>query len=255
MKKLVTLSALCLLATVATSSALQYGDFTYTNNLDGIAVIPCGTGNDVAQNAGILSVADAAAALREGISHTFDLIRVDGPDAHRHAFLFANAGFSSIPTMQLWMKRLLGATGAYYLATFLQVLAYRAPHMTVRIDGQKHAGPTYLLIVGNAEWAAGGSMRICPGACTADGELNVVIIAPMSIFRIVTKLFSSIAKGTHIDLPEVDYFTGRKIEVYSDPPTLLDLDGDLFGTTPVVISVVPQAMELLVGNSRDYRRT
>jgi diacylglycerol kinase (ATP) len=143
------------------------------------------------------------------------------------------------------MKRLLGATRAYYLATFLQVLAYRAPHMTVRVDGREQVGPTYLLIVGNAEWAAGGSMRICPGACTDDGELNLVIISPTSIFRIVTKLFSSIAKGTHIDLPEVDYFTGKKIEVHSEPPSIVDIDGELFGTTPASFSVCPLALEVI----------
>lgn len=214
-----------------------------------LAVIPCGTGNDVAQNAGIFSVADAVAALRNGDSRAFDLIRVDrlvdGQDECRHAFLFGNTGFSSIPKMKPWMKRLLGATGAYYLATFLQVLAYRAPHMTVRIDGRERVGQTYMVITGNAEWAAGGCMRICPGARTDDGELNVAIISQASIYRVVTKLFSSIAKGTHINLPEVSYFTGRKIEVHSEPPAVLDLDGELFGTTPATFSICPLALEVM----------
>ncbi len=214
-----------------------------------LAIIPCGTGNDVAQNAGIFSVADAVAALRNGNSRAFDLIRVDrqidGQVECRHAFLFGNTGFSSIPKMQPWMKRLLGATGAYYLATFLQVLAYRAPHMTVRIDGQEYIGQTYMVITGNAEWAAGGCMRICPGARTDDGELNVAIISQASIYRIVTQLFSSIAKGTHINLPEVEYLTGRKIEVHSEPPALLDLDGEGFGTTPVTFSICPLALEVM----------
>ena len=214
-----------------------------------LAVVPCGTGNDVSQNAGIFSVTDAVAALREGHSRAFDLIRVDGQvdgsEEHRYAFLFGNTGFSSIPKMKPWMKRLLGATGAYYLATFLQVLAYRAPHMTVRVDGREYVGQTYMVIAGNSEWAAGGCMRICPGARTDDGELNVTIISQASIYRIVTKLLSSIAKGTHINLPEVSYFTGRKIEVHSEPPAVLDLDGELFGTTPAAFSICPLALEVM----------
>jgi len=214
-----------------------------------LAVIPCGTGNDIAQNAGIFSVADAATALREGTPHAFDLIRVDrqvdGRDEHRTAFLFSNVGFSSIPKMKPWMKRLLGATGAYYLATFLQTIAYRPPHMVVRIDGKEYVGPTFLVIAGNAEYAAGGCMRISPGASTNDGVLNISIIESMSAYKVVTKLFASIANGTHIKESGVSYFTGRNIEVQSEPPALLDLDGELFGTTPATISVSPLALEVL----------
>jgi diacylglycerol kinase (ATP) len=214
-----------------------------------LAIIPCGTGNDVAQNAGIFSVADAASALREGTARAFDLIRVDrqvdGRNEHRHAFLFANVGFSSIPKMKPWMKRLLGATGAYNLATLLQILAYRSPHMVVRVDGNEYVGRTFLLVVGNAEYAAGGCMRISPGASTNDGLLNITIIESMSAYKVVTKLFACIAEGTHINEPEVSYFTGKKIEVQSEPPALLDLDGDLFGTSPATISVCPLALEVL----------
>jgi len=211
-----------------------------------LAVIPCGTGNDIAQNAGIFSVADAAAALHEGQSRAFDLIRVgrpvDGQTEHRHAFLFANTGFSSIPMMKPWMKRLLGATGAYYLAALLQALAYRSPHMVVRVDGKEYVGNTFLVIAGNAERAAGGCMRICPGAITNDGELNISIIKPVSVYKVITQLFPRIAKGTHINAPGISYFTGRKIEVQSEPPAVLDLDGELFGTTPATFSVCPLAL-------------
>lgn len=210
-----------------------------------LAVIPCGTGNDVAQNAGIFSIDDAATALRNGYSRAFDLIRVDKEDECRHAFLFGNAGFSSAPKMRPWMKRLLGARGAYFLATFLQIIVYRAPHMTVRIDGHEHSGKIYLVITGNAEWAGGGCMRVCPGARTDDGLLNVAVIASASVCRVITKVFTCITSGAHIDLPEVAYRTGRKIEVHSEPPAALDLDGELFGTTPATLSVCPAALEVL----------
>ncbi|VGO19957.1 diacylglycerol/lipid kinase family protein [Pontiella sulfatireligans] len=217
-----------------------------------LAVIPCGTGNDIARHAGIHSPADAAAALRSGQHRSFDLVRVDGTldgsNAHRHAFLFANAGFSSTLRIKPWMKRVLGATGAYYLATLLEVLTFRAPRMTVRVDGEEYAGPTFLVVAGNAEWVAGGSMRLSPGAVTDDGELNVTIIPALSTFKIITQL-GRIAKGTHINEPGVSYFTGRKIEVHSEPPSILDLDGEGFGTTPAIFTVCPLALELVCAAS------
>lgn len=217
-----------------------------------LAVIPCGTGNDIAHNADIFSVNDAVNALREGESRAFDLIRVDRQDECRYAFLFANVGFSSIPMMKPWMKRLLGATGAYYLATFLRILTYRSPHMDLRVDERSYAGRTFLLVAGNAEWAGGGSMRICPGASTSDDELNITIISSVSIYKVVTRLFTSIARGTHINEPEVSYFGGRKIKVHSEPPAVLDLDGELFGSTPATITVCPLALNIVCNQNRKH---
>ncbi len=223
-----------------------------------LAVIPCGTGNDIARNAGIFSVSDAATALYNGELRAFDLIRitrqVDGHEEHRHAFLFANVGFSSIPMMKPWMKRLLGATGAYYLATMLQILAYRPPHMIVRVDGKEHTGPIYLVVAANTERAGGGCMRIAPGAITDDGMLNISIMKSASIYKVITRLFTCISKGTHINQPEVSYFTGRNIEVYSEPEAVLDLDGELFGTTPATISVCPRVLNLLCNDRTRQKR-
>ena len=214
-----------------------------------LAIIPCGTGNDIARTATIFTVADAAAALQEGSTHTFDLIRVDGQiegrDQYRYAFIFGNTGFSCIPMMKPWMKRFLGATRAYYLATLRQIFTYRAPHMRVRVDGEDYNGETYLVVAGNAEWVSGGSMRLSPGALADDGKLNVTIIPSLPLFNIISRLFSSLPTGAHIHEPGVSYITGRKIEIQSDPPAVVDLDGELFGTTPVTFTVCPLALELI----------
>ena len=58
-----------------------------------LAIVPAGTGNDIARNVGIGSVADAVRALRETRSGGFDLVRVecqvDGQPGRRYAFLQA----------------------------------------------------------------------------------------------------------------------------------------------------------------------
>lgn len=214
-----------------------------------VAIIPGGTGNDIAQNAGIFSVVDSVSALRNGHVRKFDLLQIDclqdGKQIHGHGFLFALAGFSANSMIRPWMKRLLGATGAYYLATFLQVLAYRAPRMTIRVDDQEFTGDTYMVIAGNAEWAGGGSMRMSPGAIIDDGQLRVTIVPSMSKLKIITQLFPCIAAGTHIDHPDVSYFAGKRVEVRSDPQAILDVDGDLFGTTPATFTICPAALQMV----------
>ena len=218
-----------------------------------LAIIPAGTGNDIARHVGIGSMEDAVSALRNGRLRAFDMIRVDyrddGRRAHRQAFLLAGVGFSSIPMIRPWMKRLLGATGAYYLATFLQIIVYRPPHVTVRADGQERSGGrTWMVLVGNAEYSSGGSMRIAPGARTDDGELNITVFPANSKLRMITSLLPKIASGRHIEEPGVSYFPAERVEIESEPPAILDLDGDIFGTTPATFTVCPGALRVLTPN-------
>ncbi|MCP4195804.1 MAG: diacylglycerol kinase family lipid kinase [Proteobacteria bacterium] len=214
-----------------------------------LAIIPAGTGNDIARNVGIGSVEDSVRVLREGQPRGFDLIRIDcqndGRPGHRHAFLHGIVGFSSIPMVKPWMKRLLGPTGAYYLGTLLQVIVYQAPVMTVRTDDRKFSGYTWMVVVGNSETSAGGSMRLSPGARLDDGELNISIFPSLSRLKMVTKLMPKIATGEHVNDASISYFPGRRIAIDSNPSAFLELDGDLFGTTPATFTVCPGALQVM----------
>jgi diacylglycerol kinase (ATP) len=214
-----------------------------------LAVIPGGTGNDIARNIGICSIADGAAALHDGHPRAFDLVRIDyqidGQREHRHAFLYGCVGFSSIPMVKHWMKRLLGPKGAYYLGMCLQMIVYRAPQMTVRMEEREHRGRNWMVVVGNAERAAGGSMCLAPGARTDDGELNITIVPSQSKLKMVTKLLPKVATGAHINEPGISYLPGKRIAVDSAPPAILELDGDIFGTTPATFTVCPRALQVI----------
>lgn len=236
------------------------GDGTVSEILSGImehggdrprlAIVPAGTGNDIARNVGILSIEDAVTALRSKCARTFDLFRIDcrvkGGTKHRYGFLASSVGLSAVSFRMLkpWMKRLLGPRGAYYLATILGIMVYRPLRMTVRWEDQKYSGHTWMVLVGNVERVAGGSMHIAPGARTDDGELNITIVSSQSKMRILLKM-PKIATGSHINESFISYFPARKIEVDSDPPAGLEIDGDIFGTTPTTFTVCPRAVEIL----------
>jgi diacylglycerol kinase (ATP) len=215
-----------------------------------LAIIPAGTGNDIARNAGIGSIEDAVLAMQSDNPRAFDLIRVDyhdsGKSEHRYAFLSTAIGFSSIPMVRPWMKRLLGPVGAYYLGTFLQIILHRSPRMIVRADGQERSKRRcWMVIVGNVEYSAGGSMCIAPGARPDDGELNITIFPVKSKFRMLTKLLPKVATGAHIQESGVSYFPAKTVAIESEPPSILELDGDLFGTTPATFTVCPQSLQIL----------
>jgi hypothetical protein len=93
-----------------------------------VAIVPAGTGNDIARNLGMGTVEAAVAALRDGALQTVDIVdvesRVDGRPQRRFAFLYGSAGFSALPLVKPWMKRWFGPAIAYNEATFR-----RAPTM------------------------------------------------------------------------------------------------------------------------------
>ena len=145
------------------------------------------------------------------------------------------------------MKRWLGPAIAYNFATFVEIMVFRAPHMTVRSkEGEEEfRGRSWMVVAGNAERISGGSVCIAPGASLEDGLLNVAIYPNRHRLFMLTQLFPKIPSGTQVDEPDVAYFRTERIEVESEPASLVDLDGDLVGKTPATFEVLPRAVEIL----------
>ncbi len=213
-----------------------------------VAIIPAGTGNDIARNLGIHSPDEGIDAMQGGRVRVVDLIRVEatheGRLVHRYAFLSSSVGFCSIRHLRPWMKRLLGATGAYYLAAFIEIAAYRPPEMKVVSGREQHSGAFSIVVIGNVEYTSGGSMRLAPGARFDDGELDVSIIPYRSRLTMLTTL-PKVASGRHIDESDVRYFGATNVRIESDTPLFIEVDGDLFGTTPASFAVCPKVASIL----------
>ena len=214
-----------------------------------VAIVPGGTGNDIARNLGMGGIGDAVAALRDRRARAVDIVRVecqvDGGRAEKFAFLYGAAGFSGLPRVRPWMKRWLGPAIAYNFATFVEILAFRAPEMTVRSREEEFRGRSWMVTAGNAERISGGSVCMSPGAALDDGLLEVAIYPNRHRLLMLTQLFPKIPSGAQVDEPDVGYFRTGRIEVESRPASLVELDGDLFGKTPATFEVVPHAVTIL----------
>ncbi len=215
-----------------------------------LAIIPAGTGNDIARHANIISIKDAVCALQNNELKEFDIMRVDyqnkDQSEYRHAFLMGAVGFSAQPMIKPWMKRLLGPKGAYFLGTFLQIMRHKSPYITLSADGEERSkGYSWMVMVANVEYTSGGNMCVGPGASTDDGELNITVYPANSKFTMISKLLPKVASGDQIKEPGVTYFPAKKVEISSDPPVILDLDGDVFGVTPAKFTICPGALQII----------
>ena len=215
-----------------------------------LATLPVGTGNDVALTFGLAHFESAIDALANGGTRTLDVIRVqlmrDGEPVTRHALLFVAAGFAAevIRKTGPRVKRLFGRRFSYSVGLFRALASFRAPEFSVKWDGGEKRGRMFQVCAGNTEFAAGGVMRISPGARPDDGLLNISLVGALGRLQIVRR-FPSILSGRYVEDERVDYFTGKRLEIDAVPPAEIQADGDIIGTTPATIELLPGALRLV----------
>ena len=216
-----------------------------------LATLPVGTGNDVALTYGLAHFESAIDALAKGSTRTLDVIRVqlmrDGKSVTRHALLFVAAGFAAevIRKTGPRVKRIFGRRFSYSVGLFRALASFRAPEFSVKWDGGETSGRMFQVCAGNTEFAAGGVMRISPGARPDDGLLNISLVGALGRLQIVRR-FPSILSGRYVEDERVDYFTSKRLEIDAVPPAELQADGDIIGTTPATIELLPGALRLVV---------
>lgn len=222
---------------------------THQQNRPALAVLPAGTGNDIARHVGAFPLQQAISTLQEGHLETYDLIGIDcqgthGP-LHRYAFLYATAGFSALVKFKPWMKRYLGPAIGTYVSMILALIDFRPPKMTVSWDGGSHTGPLWMAIAANAESVAGASIRLAPGAKTDDGKLDLLLIPAKSKPAMLATVLPKIPTGRHIDVADVQYFQSNTMHISADHPMLVEIDGDVFGYTPALFTLYPKVLNIL----------
>ena len=216
-----------------------------------LATLPVGTGNDVALTYGLAHFEAAIDALAKGSTRTLDVIRVQlmqgGKSVTRHALLFVAAGFAAevIRKTGPRVKRIFGRRFSYSVGLFRALASFRAPEFSVKWDGGETAGRMFQVCAGNTEFAAGGVMRISPGARPDDGLLNISLVDALGRLQIVRR-FPSILSGRYVEDKRVDYFTGKRLEIDAVPTAELQADGDIIGTTPATVELLPRTLKLVV---------
>ena len=156
-----------------------------------LSTLPVGTGNDVALTFGLAHFETAIGALSNGSTRTLDVIRVrmmrDGKAVTRHALLFVAAGFAAevIRKTGPRVKRIFGRRFSYSVGLFRALASFRAPEFTANWNGQEKQETMFQVCAGNTEFAAGGVMRISPGALPDDGLLNISLVGELSRMQII----------------------------------------------------------------------
>jgi len=130
------------------------------------------------------------------------------------------------------------------VATVIEVLKNVRRTAKLEIDGRAVDGE-YEFILGCNTVHTGMGMKIAPGAKIGDGLIDLVIARDTGRLKMLS-LFPKIFSGRHVDDPIVEVRQARSFAIEPGVEEPLNIDGELAGRTPVRVTVIPGAIDLLV---------
>jgi diacylglycerol kinase (ATP) len=222
------------------------GLLEYSGSIPTLGVIPVGTGNDFARSVGIptrFAEAVAVAVGGAGVARAIDAARCND----RYFIGVAGAGLdarvaSAVNGAPRWMK--LGAMPFVWYA-LREIVRKRSVELVIELDRDTVRRQRSLLVsVSNCRFSGGG-MQFSPDAEPDDGLLDVCIVGNASRIDLV-RLLPRVFSGGHVGHPAVELQRAARVTISGPADVMAQSDGELIGGLPLVISVVPRALRVLV---------
>jgi YegS/Rv2252/BmrU family lipid kinase len=226
------------------------GDGTLNEVVNGMAgsravlgIVSAGSGNDFLKSVG--SCCDLQEELYQalnGKARAIDLGVCNG----RYFINGVGIGFDGkvVEDMARGGPLFKGPLG--YYATVLKLLvSYRETEMTVALDRKVFNGKLFMITVANGT-TFGGGFRITPGAELDDGWLDVCKISSIGLLRRYVHV-REVTRGTHGAMPEVAMLRAKKVRIESPVRTACHIDGEVMGTGPYDIRIIPKGIAIRAG--------
>jgi len=217
-----------------------------------VGILPGGTGNLLVRSLGIpLTVRAAVRALAAGREARIDLGKLGNG---RIFGIGAGVGVDAtmIAETPVWLKRRLGVL-SYVVVGVRSLLRFDAFRVSGAVDGVAFEKRASAILVANFGTMFRHLLTLGDGILHDDGLLNVCIFSPTTHADAARITYKMMRRDFSPD-PCMSYLAGREIEITTVPPRVIQIDGELAGSTPVSVRVLPGAGRVLLPFSRVQSR-
>ena len=213
-----------------------------------MAVLPAGTGNDMAKVLGTAhaSPAEVARLCANAEAQRMDVGRVED-------VFFVNCcgfGFDVAVLEGIERNKRLRGNAVYVYTALSQILGYRGINAAVVSPGSARQAQLHmLLVIANAAYF-GGAFEIAPGATAKDGQLDAVSILDIAPWKRVGILAAAMA-GKHERFRECVRERSAQFDIGFDDPPLYECDGELHRarSSSLRISSCPAALSVVAARA------
>lgn len=205
-------------------------------------LFPFGTGNDFAHALGLTGdPVECAKRLLEGSVSQIDVGMVN----ESYFLNVAGLGFDVEVLQQTdRYKNRFTAKNSYIMGLIHAISHLKAYNITMKYNDKVITKPAFIASFGNGQFIGGG-MHAHPKADISDGLLDICMIEKLKLIKVIPTLLRFM-KGKHLDLPVTTYDRSDEIEVTSDTPLAIQLDGEINETTPAIFKLLPKALNFIM---------
>lgn len=224
-----------------------------------LAVIAVGTGNDWIRMFGIpKTYPEAIKAIAD--RHTFlqDVGRVEYWECKiKHTRYLANVagcGYDAAVCNMFNNFHSKGYRGKwlYILAAVLQAFKYRTKKTVIVADGKEvFRGRMFTGTIGVCKYSGGGLTQT-PLAIADDGLFDLTVVPKMSRFMMFLRYWRVLYNERIYDVPKIKLVRGASLDISSDPPIRVELDGEILGFSDLRFEILEKAIRVVVSEKFIY---
>lgn len=209
-----------------------------------LGLMPVGTGNAFSRELGLKPTdwKKSIDIIQRFKTKAVDVGKVQTSDQHYYFINIVGIGLVVNIGQTTQKIKKLGPM-SYSLAALWETMRIKPNKVKIRIDGQAIEDDLVFVEVANSRYT-GTSFKIAPHAKINDGYLDVVLLKPISRWRILN-LFPTIYSGRHIEHSEIETHRGKTITLTTTEPMPLMPDGEFIGYTPATITCKAGTIQLL----------
>ena len=212
-----------------------------------LSLIPAGSGNSLGRDLNILNLKDAINNIVIDNKKSIDIAEISCNNDKIYNFNIAGWGMVANIGINAEKYRWLG-TSRYTILSLFEIIFKKTNNLKIkyydRTNNVYELKGNYIFAVICNTIHTGKGMKIAPKAKLNDGLMDLILIKNVSrlkLLQLMPKLFT----GKHINDNAVEYIHVSKIKLQPNKVSKLNIDGEIKGSTPFELTVIPNEIEII----------